>query len=125
MMNEWKAFLEHSAAQWNLPVRGKWSCLIFNNYQPQCTNIDLLWFHNGGDYPLAIAKLSRDDQILRHEYENLERVWACAPRWTPKPLAFRRSGPFSQLWMTGVPGRALSSMTLAPSVVESVATVIA
>lgn len=110
MIQERKAYLETNVTAWNLPRTGEWNCVIFNNYHPHCTNIDLLWFHSGSKHPLAVAKLSHDDRILRREYQNL--IWAHqrAEEWTPKPLVLRTSGEFTELWMTGVPGLSFESL---------------
>jgi hypothetical protein len=104
MITYWRTFLLEQAAGWGLPANGKWTFLFHNNYHPQCTNLNLLWFHNRGEFPLVITKLSRNPVILEQEFANLGRVHEAAPDSVPRPLAFTLLGGFWSLWMSGVPG---------------------
>src|SRR2546423_1772691 len=99
MMSRWKAFLLESAKQWDLPKGGEWSFLFNNNYHPHCSNLNLLWFHDGGQFPRVVTKLFHEPEIPKREFENLTRAYACAPSWIPKPLHFGYEGEFWTLWM--------------------------
>jgi aminoglycoside phosphotransferase (APT) family kinase protein len=106
MISRWKAFLRERLVEWNLPAKGEWTFLFLNVYHPEGCNVDLLWFHNGGNFPLVVTKLCRKEHILRREFENLTDVHSCAPTWAPRPLSFDEQGGFWALWMEGVPGSA-------------------
>ena len=120
MIEQSRNYLEDNVSAWGLPNGGEWNCMLFNNYQAQCTNLDLFWFHNDGKSPRVVAKLTRDEALLRREYDNLTRVHERAPAITPAPLAFRKSSPFSELWMKGVPGAPLDAVAPAADMVQSV-----
>ena len=119
MITECELFMKRRLADWNLPNGGDWKCLVFNNYQPQCSNIDLLWFHNGGRFPLAVTKLCRQEIPVRREFENLQRAHAWSPGQVPKPLDLHKQGAFWALWMEGIPGTPLQWETLEPAKLES------
>src|SRR5271154_5524575 len=119
MISDWKASLEQRLVEWNLPTDGEWTFLLLNICPPWGSNIDLLWFHNGGEFPRVVTKLCRDERIVRGEYENLTKVYSCAPAWTPKPLSFEEQGGFWALWMEGVPGSAFLQQDFHPAVLRS------
>ena len=104
MIGQWKAFLLEKTAEWDLPKRGDWTFLLNNNYHPHCSNLNLLWFHNGGEFPRVVTKLFREPQLPQREFENLKQAYPSAAAWVPKPLHFGRQGEFCALWMEGVPG---------------------
>jgi len=104
MIGEWKVFLLERAAQWDLPRTGEWSCLFNNNYHSHYSNLNLLWFHNGGQFPRVVAKAFHEPQVPKQEFENLKQVYSRAPDWVPRPLHFGLQGKFWMLWMEGVPG---------------------
>jgi Ser/Thr protein kinase RdoA (MazF antagonist) len=104
MISQWKACLTSHAAQWGLPESGDWRFMLYNNYHPHCSDIDLFWFHNGGAFPRAVVKLSNEPGRGEREFENLKQAHALAPEWVPRPLHFGADGKFWALWMEGVPG---------------------
>lgn len=104
MIGQWKALLLEKAAEWDLPRDGEWSFLFNNNYHPHCSNLNLLWFHNGGQFPRVVSKIFRDPEIPKREFESLNKVYNCAPAWVPRPLHFGLQGESWILWMEGVPG---------------------
>ena len=61
MISEWKACLAGNAAQWGMPESGDWRFLLYNNYHPHCSDMDLFWFHNGGTYPRAVIERGQGD----------------------------------------------------------------
>jgi aminoglycoside phosphotransferase (APT) family kinase protein len=125
MISQWKAFLQEKVAEWNLPPDGKWNFLFLNVYHPDGCNLDVLWFHDAGEFPLVVTKLCRDERILRWEFENLTRVHSCAPVWTPKPLSFEHQAGFWALWMEGVPGSTYLSPECPPAVLTSIVEMLA
>jgi len=106
MISQWKSLLQERLSDWDLPPEGDWSFLVFNNYHPQCTNIDLFWFHAGGAFPRVVTKLCSQETVARREYQSLVRVHPYAPMAIPKPLNFEPLDGFWALWMEGVRGAA-------------------
>jgi hypothetical protein len=104
MINEWKACLLSHAKEWDIPASGDWRFLFYNNYHPQCSDIDVLWFHNGQPFPRVVTKISRERGRPEQEFANLRQVHASAPDCAPKPLHFGPQGDLWMLWMKGVPG---------------------
>jgi Phosphotransferase enzyme family len=104
MINEWKACLLSRAKQWGVPASGDWRFLFYNNYHPQCSDMDVLWFHNGQQFPGVVTKISREPGRPEREFANLQQVHASAPQWVPEPLHFGAQGNLWMLWMKGVPG---------------------
>jgi hypothetical protein len=104
MIAQSKEFLLATAEQWHLPRTGEWRFLLHNNYQPQNSNVNLLWFHEADPFPRVVTKIFREPEIPKREFENLTQVYQCAPRWVPKPWHFGLQGEFWMLWMEGVPG---------------------
>ena len=118
MISEWKTCLTSRAAQWGLPESGDWQFILYNNYHPHCSDLDLFWFHNGGAFPRAVTKISRDPGRGEREFANLQQAHASAPTWVPRPLYFGAQGKFWTLWMEGVPGAPFQG-SLTPAVVRS------
>ncbi|MEO8367696.1 MAG: aminoglycoside phosphotransferase family protein [Candidatus Solibacter sp.] len=118
MISEWKTYLTSHAAQWGLPASGDWRFLLYNNYQPQCSDLNLFWFHEGGAYPRAVTKVLRESARGEREFANLLQAHASAPRWVPRPLHFGALGKFWTLWMEGVPGVPFQG-SVTPAVLES------
>jgi hypothetical protein len=104
VIRQWKSFLLERAREWNLPTNGEWTFLFNNNYHPHCSNLNLLWFHNGGEFPTVVTKLFRDPELPKREFENLQQAYTYAPALVPQPLHFGLHGEFWSLWMRGVPG---------------------
>jgi len=104
MIGQWKQFLLDQALEWGVPGTGEWSFLLHNNYQPHYSNLNLLWFHNGDQFPRVVTKVYREPRILEREFENLKQAFSRAPKWVPKPLYLGSQGGFWTLWMEGVPG---------------------
>jgi aminoglycoside phosphotransferase (APT) family kinase protein len=104
MISQWKAFLMARSEDWGLPSGGDWSFFFHNNYHSHHSNINVLWFHNGDQFPRVVTKIFREPQIPQRELENLRRAYGLAPAWTPKPLHCGLHGEFWTLWMEGVPG---------------------
>ena len=104
MVKTWSSFLLSHCLDWGLPSSGDWNFLFYNNYHPQCVNLDLMWFHDAERFPSVATKLDRNPEILEREFENLRRVHSRAPEWVPRPLSFGRLGEFWALWMEGLPG---------------------
>jgi hypothetical protein len=104
MISEWKAFLLESVAEWGLPRAGEWSFLFNNNYHAHYSGFNLLWFHDGSQYPRVVAKICREPRLVQREFENLKHAYRRAPAWVPRPLHFGSQGEFWMLWMEGVPG---------------------
>jgi hypothetical protein len=126
MIHHLQEFLMERRAEWNLPAAGEWSFLFHNNYHPNSSNINLLWFHKGTGFPRVVTKLYREPAILKREFGNLTRVHSSAPTWTPKPLHFGLQGDFWALWMEGVPGfsfRPRSAKRVVASAVEMLASI--
>jgi aminoglycoside phosphotransferase (APT) family kinase protein len=119
MISHWQSFLQERSADWNLPGKGFWTFLLYNNYHPQCSNIDLLWFHNGSKFPRVVTKLCREEQSVKGEFENLRQVHQSVPMCVPKPLHFGKQGAFWALWMEGVPGSSCRPKDYRPSVLRS------
>jgi aminoglycoside phosphotransferase (APT) family kinase protein len=109
MVGIWKLFLLDKIAEWRLPAGGEWSFVIYNNYQPHCSNLDVMWFHNGGAFPRVVVKFCNDPAPLKREFENIRRAHQCAPAVVPRPLHFGPQGHLWGLWMEGVPGSALTT----------------
>jgi len=118
MISEWKACLAGNAAQWGMPESGDWRFLLYNNYHPHCSDMDLFWFHNGGTYPRAVTKILREPTRGEREFANLRQVYAFASEWVPRPLHFGPQGRFWTLWMEGVPGAPFQG-SLTPEVLQS------
>src|ERR1035438_2205690 len=126
MIGIWKGFLLNKAADWGLPAGGEWSFVIFNNYQPQCSNLDVMWFHNGGSFPRVVVKFCDDPAPLKLEFENMRRAHECAPSIVPKPLYFGPQGRQWGLCMEGVPGSVLTTAEgHAPDVLHSLVEMVA
>lgn len=126
MISQWKGFLLEKAAEWDLPQSGKWSFLFNNNYHPHASNLNLLWFHDGDEFPRVVTKAFRDPQLPKREFENLQRVYSRASAWVPKPLHFGLQGQFWTLWMEGVPGmRFRTGKHYAPAMLRSVVEAVA
>lgn len=104
MISIWKSFLIEQAANWNLPQDGQWKALFFNNYQPEQSNINLLWFHQGESEPRIVTKMCREPMVLTRESDNMFQVYHEIPDFMPRPLHFGKLGDFWTLWMEGVPG---------------------
>jgi len=109
VIGQWKSFLLDRSGEWSLPTGGEWRFLCNNNYHPHCSNMNLLWFHNGDEFPRVVTKLFHDAILPKREFENLKRVYPCASAWVPKPLHFGLQGTFWALWMEGVPGFRMSA----------------
>ena len=125
MISRWRNFLQERLEEWKLPTSGEWTFLFMNIYHPAGSNIDILWFHDGGAFPLVVTKLCREERILRWEFENLTRVHSCAADWAPKPLRLEKQGDFWALWMKGVPGSTFLPREYRPAVLKSLADTLA
>lgn len=104
MIRDWKRFLLERAAEWDAPNEGHWSALFHNNYHSHHSNINLLWFHDGSEFPQIATKVYRTPQIPQREFENLKWAHRLASTWVPRPLFCGMQGGFWTLWMEGVPG---------------------
>ena len=125
MIDELKAVLLQSAAEWNVPAQNNWRFLFFNNYQPNYSTMTVLWFDEGGSFPRVVTKVFRDSTVPKQEWENLSFIQSRIPRVAPRPLRFGPAGKFWALWMEGLPGLPLSSQStysrqVLRSIVESV-----
>ena len=126
MIGIWKGFLLDRLAEWRLPAGGEWNFVLHNNYHPHCNNLNVMWFYNGGAFPLVVAKYSDNPAQLEREFENIRRVHECAPAVAPNPLHFGRQGHLWGLWMEGVPGSVLTTAKCyAPDVLRSVVELVA
>jgi hypothetical protein len=117
-----ETLLAHRAA-WGLPNSEDWTFLVYNNYHPHCSDIDVLWFCRGESHPRVVTKVSREPERPRREYSGLQEVHAVASRWTPRPLCLDEHESLWMLWMEGVPGTRLHARAIfgsAASVVESI-----
>jgi thiamine kinase-like enzyme len=123
MMSEWKTCLLERAAEWGLPDSGDWDFLLYNNYHPHCSDLDVFWFHNGGSLPRVVTKVSRERTRPEHEFARLRQVHELAPKWVPKPLHFGAEGNFWLLWMEGVPGTKFQGQSTPASLRAMVETV--
>jgi aminoglycoside phosphotransferase (APT) family kinase protein len=126
MVAVWKGFLLDKIAEWRLPAGGEWTFVIHNNYQPHGSNLNVMWFHNGGAFPRVVLKFCDDPEPLKVEFENMRRAHDCSPAVVPNPLHFGPQGRLWGLWMEGVPGSMLStaeccSQDVLPHLVEIVA----
>jgi hypothetical protein len=104
MINEWRGFLLDRAPEWKLPQDGEWTFLFHNNYHSHHSNINVLWFHNGDEFPRVVTKVFRQPEIPTREFANLNEAYQRVPQWTPEPLHCGLQGDFWMLWMSGVPG---------------------
>jgi len=126
MIGVWKGLLLDNVAEWRLPVGGEWSFVIYNNYQPHCSNLDVLWFHNRTAFPRVVAKFCNDPAPLKKEFENMRRAHQCAPAVVPKPLHFGPLGHLWGLWMEGVPGSVITTAkSYAPDVLHCLVEIVA
>lgn len=124
MIGLWKVFLQENTAEWDLPKCGDWTFLLNNNYHPHCSSLNLLWFHDAGEFPRVVTKLFREPELPQREFENLKQAHLRAAAWVPKPLHFGRQGEMWALWMEGVPGsrlRTSNSPAHMQSLIETVA----
>jgi hypothetical protein len=99
---------------------------LHNNYHPHCSSLNLLWFHNGTEFPLVVTKVFGEDSLPQREFENLCHAYARVPALVPRPLHFGLLGDAWTLWMQGVPGWRFSASERYPpamlrSLVEAVA----
>jgi hypothetical protein len=102
MIGSWKAFLQEKAGEWELPQSGQWNVLFHNNYQPHYSNLNLLWFHNGEQFPRVVTKCFHEPDIPKQEFENLRLAHFSAATWVPKPLHCGTMDGYWTLWMQGV-----------------------
>jgi Phosphotransferase enzyme family len=122
MIGLWKRVLLDNIADWRLPADGEWSFVVSNNYQPHCSNISVMWFHNGGAFPSVVVKFGENPVPLKAEFENMRRAHESAPAVVPNPLHFGLQGRLWGLWAEGVPGSVLTGYDpkLLDSLVETV-----
>jgi hypothetical protein len=126
MIGAWKRFLLDSVAAWRLPVGGEWSFVIRNNYQPHGGSINVMWFHNGGEFPRVVVKFYNDPAPLKIEFENMRRAHEFAPAIVPNPLHFGPQGHLWGFWMEGVPGSVLTAPGgYTPAILDSVVEMVA
>jgi hypothetical protein len=125
MIGQWKAFLQDHAAKWNLPGAGDWSFLLHNNYHPHCSNLNLLWFHNGARFPYVVTKAFHDESLPKREFENLQYLYARVPALVPRPLHFGLQAGWWTLWMEGVPGLRFGTSSYNPATLRSLVQVVA
>jgi aminoglycoside phosphotransferase (APT) family kinase protein len=104
MIGEWKGILVARAADWDLPPRGDWKCLLHNNYHPAASTLNVLWFHGKDRFPRAVTKIGRQESTLVHEFESLRMVYPLAESYMPRPLCLEKRDELWMLWMAGVPG---------------------
>jgi Ser/Thr protein kinase RdoA (MazF antagonist) len=117
MIHQWEALLEESEASWRLRPGGKWDFFIFNNYYPQSSNILVLWYRDRGKFPGVVTKLSREEDALKREFQNLSHLHsqAATAKWGPRPLVLAKQGDFWGLWMEGVAGAVLLPQEYLPA----------
>jgi hypothetical protein len=122
MIEAWKQILTTKAAEWDLPGGGEWNFLFHNNYHPNISTINLLWFYRNESFPRVVTKLKRERDALALEFHNLKSVYSVAPRHVPRPIHLGDSGEFGMLWMGGVPGYCIppGGRDLAPNLAPSV-----
>jgi Phosphotransferase enzyme family len=126
VIGQCREFLLDNVARWGLPNAGEWNFLFHNNYHPHCSNLNLMWFHNGGQFPRVVTKVFRDDLLPKREFENLEHVYACVPALVPRPLHFGLLGGWWTFWMEGVPGlRFSTSHGYRPAILRSLVQAVA
>jgi aminoglycoside phosphotransferase (APT) family kinase protein len=126
MIRIWKGYLLDKAAEWGLPAGGDWTFVVQNNYQPQCSNLNVMWFHNAGEFPRVVVKFCSDPEPLEREFANMRRVHQAAPTVVPTPLHFGPHEHLWGLWMEGVPGSVLTPAEAgAPDVVRSMGEMVA
>jgi aminoglycoside phosphotransferase (APT) family kinase protein len=126
MIGAWKNILLENAAEWRLPAGGEWNFLVHNNYHPHGSYLNILWFHNGGQFPRVVVKCSSDAAEVKREFENARLAHQCAPDVVPAPLHVGHQGELWGFWMEGVPGSVLRTAGgLAPRVSHSLADMVA
>jgi aminoglycoside phosphotransferase (APT) family kinase protein len=126
MVGAWKRFLLDRIVEWHLPTGGEWNFVIRNNYQPHGGSINVMWFHNGGEFPRVVVKFYNDPAPLRIEFENMRRVHGCAPAVVPNPLHFGAQGSLWGFWMEGVPGSPFATFeSYAPDLLRSLTETVA
>ena len=107
------------------PNGGEWSFLLHNNYQPHYSTLNLLWFHDGSEFPQVVTKLYRQPEVLQREFQNLTQAHACVPALVPKPLHFGQQQEFWTLWMEGVPGWRIHTEDQSPAMLRSMVDMVA
>jgi aminoglycoside phosphotransferase (APT) family kinase protein len=104
MIGKLHKLLSKNIAEWGLPASGSWRFWLYNNSHPHCSHLDVMWFHNGGEFPRLITKLDRKPEILAREFSNLERAYSYAPAFVPRPVSFGNVDGLWALWIEGLPG---------------------
>src|SRR3954451_24940153 len=104
MIGAWKSYLLERAGEWGVRTSGVWRPVIYNNYDPHCSDVDVFWFHNDDKVPAVVTKVSNRPGPAEREYRNLLRVRPLAEASVPRPLDFSVKDGASMLWMEGVPG---------------------
>jgi aminoglycoside phosphotransferase (APT) family kinase protein len=118
MIREWKVVLSENARQWALPVKGEWTFLLHNNYQPNYSGVNLFWFHDNKRDPLVVTKVFPEPSLANQEFRNLSDAHSCAPREVPKPLGLFEHRHSWALWMSGVTGSPLTADLLSDSMID-------
>jgi hypothetical protein len=117
MRQEYEAFLREHAREWNLPPGETWKLMVYNNYQPNYSTVNLLWFEGANGFPCVVTKAFRGAQAPRREFASLQRIYAAAPAYVPRPLHLGELASFWALWMEGVPGFPLTGTDTHPHAV--------
>lgn len=105
MIRACRDFLLENAPNWGFGRDSKWSYLVYNNYQPHCSNMNLLWFAEGDRFPRVVTKVFHDPGLPSREFRNQSHAWSHAPQCVARPLHFgQHENRFWTLWMEGVPG---------------------
>lgn len=96
--------LKSRAAEWKIPGKGEWNALFHNNYQPNSSYINLLWFQGNERFPKVVTKACREEALLRHEFNSLQTVHRHLGASVPKPFDLVCDDGWWMLWMAGLPG---------------------
>lgn len=104
MIGAWKSYLLERAEEWGVPASGVWRPIVYNNYHPHCSDVDVFWFHNNDNVPSIVTKISNRPGPAEREYRNLRQVRPLAEASVPRPLDFSVKDGASMLWMEGLPG---------------------
>jgi hypothetical protein len=118
MIGEWKEILTKHAPEWGVPPTGNWNFLVYNNYQPTYSGVNIFWFRNRDRHPLVVTKIFPEQTLPNQEHRNLQDAYACAPAVVPKPFGLYQHGDLWALWMAGIQGTKMTAEFLSEAAID-------
>lgn len=118
MINQCRSLLETHVTEWGLPVERDWTFLVYNNYNPRYSNLNIFWFQQHQQTPLVMTKVFPEASLPSQEFQNLQDVYAYAAEAVPRPLGLYQQDDFWTLWMTAVPGSRLTTDLLSDTAID-------